>query len=39
VVTGILLLLTLGAEALSGRLPLQRLRPSAVGAAWRGGVR
>jgi AI-2 transport system permease protein len=37
--TGLLLLLVLGAEALSGRLPLERLRPSALGAAWRAGAR
>jgi hypothetical protein len=39
VVTGLLLLLVLGAEALSGRLPLERLRQSVVGAAQRGAVR
>jgi AI-2 transport system permease protein len=39
VVTGLLLLLVLGAEALSGRLPLERLRQSALGAAWRAGAR
>jgi ribose transport system permease protein len=33
VVTGLVLLLVLGAEALSGRLPLERLLPSAVGGA------
>jgi AI-2 transport system permease protein len=38
VVTGLLLLLVLGAEALSGRLPLERLRKSMVGAQ-RGAVR
>jgi ribose/xylose/arabinose/galactoside ABC-type transport system permease subunit len=39
VVTGLLLLLVLGAEALSGRLPLGRLRPSALGVARRAGLR
>jgi AI-2 transport system permease protein len=39
VVTGLLLLLVLGAEALSGRLPLEWLRPSVFGAARRGGAR
>jgi AI-2 transport system permease protein len=39
VVTGFLLLFVLGAEALSGRLPLEWLRSSAVGAAGRGGAR
>jgi AI-2 transport system permease protein len=38
VVTGLLLLLVLGAEALSGRLPLEGLRQSALGAAWRAGA-
>jgi hypothetical protein len=38
VLTGLLLLLVLGAEALSGRLPLEWLRPSVFGAAWRGGA-
>jgi AI-2 transport system permease protein len=39
VLTGLLLLLVLGAEALSGRLPLEWLRPSVFGAAWRAGAR
>jgi AI-2 transport system permease protein len=39
VVTGLLLLLVLGAEALSGRLPLGRLRLSTFGEASRGGAR
>src|SRR4029077_17732644 len=39
VVTGLLLLLVLGAEALSGRLLLKRLYPSALGAASPGGTR
>ena len=39
VVTGLLLLLVLGAEALSGRLLLERLYPSALGAASPGGTR
>jgi AI-2 transport system permease protein len=39
VLTGLLLLLVLGAETLSGRLPLEWLRPSVFGAAWRGGAR
>jgi AI-2 transport system permease protein len=39
VATGLLLLLVLGAEALSGRLPLGRLRPSALGVARRAGLR
>jgi ribose/xylose/arabinose/galactoside ABC-type transport system permease subunit len=39
VLTGLLLLLVLGAEALSGRWPLERLRQSALGAAWRIGAR
>jgi ribose/xylose/arabinose/galactoside ABC-type transport system permease subunit len=39
VVTGLLLLLVLGAEALSGRLPLGWLRLSTFGEASRGGAR
>ncbi len=39
VLTGLLLLLVLGAEALSGRLPLGRLRLSTFSEASRGGAR